>query len=731
MLLAASVPTVNEQYLLELINRARTNPGAEAARYGIDLNEGLAAGTISPTPKQPVAMNLLLVTSARGHAQWMIDNDVFSHTGVNGTDPAQRMATAGYVFNPPFSWGENLAWVGTRPATPDQTASTSDLERDLFVDQSVGDRGHRLNLMNDDFREAGTGIVSGDFQGFNAVMLAQDFANSAGPMADGGAFLTGVVYTDAVTPDSFYTPGEGIGNATITAVRVSDGLSFTTTTWGAGGYSLALSPGTYRVSATSPSLGGSGTITPGLVAIGSRNVKQDFTPATPSVDTTPPTAILAAGDVLLAGVVPYTVAVTYADDSGVAVGSLDSADLDVAGPIPPPGSLTHLAVRLLSVDTPADGSPRTATYAVSPPGGAWDASDNGVYAVYLNAAQVSDTLGNAAPQNLLGSFLVNLPASSAVNRQSVVVGAEAGDLPLVRAFSPTGQLQMSFFPYDPGFRGGVRVASGDVNGDGVPDIITGAGAGAGPHVRVFDGTTGNLIGGPLSSFYAFAPGYIGGITVAAGDVNGDGRADVIVGAASGAGPHVKVFSGADGSVLKSFWAYDPGYLGGITVAAADLNGDGLADVITGPRAAGPHVRAFSGAPDNAILANFMAYNPAFTGGIYVSAGDLTGDGVPDIVTGTLVGPPHVKVFAGPWPAPNGSGGVQAASFYAYDPATTASGVRVAVGADTDADGHPELLAATGPGLSTVKRIKIFGGVADLSTFQVLDAAVGAYVAGSP
>ena len=94
-------PSDYEQYLLELVNRGRANPTAEAARYGIDLNEGLAPGTISSDPKQPLALNLNLIDAARGHSQWMLDNDVFSHTGAGGSSPGDRMTAAGYDFLAP------------------------------------------------------------------------------------------------------------------------------------------------------------------------------------------------------------------------------------------------------------------------------------------------------------------------------------------------------------------------------------------------------------------------------------------------------------------------------------------------------------------------------------------------------------------------------------------------------------------------------------------------------
>ena len=117
----------------------------------------------------------------------------------------------------------------------------------------------------------------------------------------------------------------------------------------------------------------------------------------------------------------------------------------------------------------------------------------------------------------------------------------------------------SFFAYDPAFAGGVSVAAGDVTGDGVADIITGAGAGGGPHVRAF-----SLAGGvvtEVASFFAYDPAFPGGVSVAAGDVTGDGVAEIITGAGPGGGPHVRAFSLAGGVVTEvaSFFAYDPAF----------------------------------------------------------------------------------------------------------------------------------------------------------------------------
>src|SRR5205823_274490 len=168
-----------------------------------------------------------------------------------------------------------------------------------------------------------------------------------------------------------------------------------------------------------------------------------------------------------------------------------------------------------------------------------------------------------------------------------------------------------FFAFDPSFHGGARVATGDINGDGVPDVIVAAGPGGGPHVKVFDGTNLALI----RSFFAYAPGFTGGVQLAVGDVDGDGFADIVTGPGAGGGPNVKVFSGADNSVLLSFYAFDRRFTGGVSVAAGDVRNAGRVDIAVGAGpGGGPHVRVFNGKTGQQVsgaLGSFFAYDPSF------------------------------------------------------------------------------------------------------------------------
>ena len=248
----------------------------------------------------------------------------------------------------------------------------------------------------------------------------------------------------------------------------------------------------------------------------------------------------------------------------------------------------------------------------------------------------------------------------------------------------------------PGFNGEVRVAHADFNNDGILDIVVAAGPGGGPNVRVINGATGAELG----SFFAFDPTFIGGVFVAAADVNNDGLAEIVVGAGPGGGPHVKVFNGQTFAEIKSFFAYDPSFSGGVSVATYDLNGDGFNEIVTGAGPGGaPHVKVFDG-QSLQVIKEFMAYALTFSGGVYVAAGDFNNDLVPDIITGAGAGGgPHVIDW-------NYNTLEVLDSTMAFDKFTKADGtvidqmfsggVRVAI-AYGDIDGKQDLIVGAGPG----------------------------------
>jgi hypothetical protein len=283
----------------------------------------------------------------------------------------------------------------------------------------------------------------------------------------------------------------------------------------------------------------------------------------------------------------------------------------------------------------------------------------------------------------------------------IVAGSDAGRPAQVNVYNSDGSFRYSINPYG-NFTGGVRVATGDVNGDGNIDIITVPGPGMAGVVNIYDGPTAKLI----SQFVPYEATFTGGLYVALGDVNGDGFADPILGTGNGGGPRVQAINGANAvagnpTSLFNFFAYENTFRGGVLVASGDTNGDGIADIITGTGiGGGPRVQVFDG-KTNATLQNFFAYEPTFRGGVFASAGDLDGDGVAEIVTGVgNGGGPVVKVFSpATFSPPNAPTPPATLAFNAYA-ASFRGGVRVDV-TDTNADGKLDILTGPGPGTGAI------------------------------
>lgn len=301
------------------------------------------------------------------------------------------------------------------------------------------------------------------------------------------------------------------------------------------------------------------------------------------------------------------------------------------------------------------------------------------------------------------------------------VGTDVNNPPRVKVYDSNQAVVHDFLAYDPLFRGGVRTAVGDVNGDGTPDIVTAPGFGLKPYVKVFDGVSGQL----LLGFNAYDQAFRGGVYVAIGDVTGDGRLDIVTGAGETGGPHVRVFDGAalfstvpvavatattatltgdaattltptPAAVKLEFFAYDVAFTGGVRLAVEDVTGDGKADIVTGAgETGGPHVKVFNGATGQEVY-SFFAYDVAFRGGVYVAAGELTGDAKADIVTGMgNNGNAQVKVYDGP-------SGRQLRSFLAEGSLGPSASVRVSA-VDLNNDDKPEVF------YSVLNRVAVLNG----------------------
>jgi hypothetical protein len=260
----------------------------------------------------------------------------------------------------------------------------------------------------------------------------------------------------------------------------------------------------------------------------------------------------------------------------------------------------------------------------------------------------------------------------------------------------TQEYVADFFPYDFNFRGGVRAAVGDFNADGFADMVTAPGSGGGPHIRIYDFFNTNII----REFMAYDVNFTGGVNIAVADVNGDGFDDLVTGAGHTGGPHVKIFNGRDGSLMNQFMAYDPAFRGGVRVGAADLNSQGIAQIVTGAGIGGGPIANVFNAIDGQLLDSFLAFEETDRGGIYVATADMTGDGIAEVFVGSGVNrAPSVGMF--------GPGGRQIASSITPYVPEFLGGVNV-VARDVTGDGIAELI--TGAAVGGGPHVQVFDGV---------------------
>ncbi len=197
----------------------------------------------------------------------------------------------------------------------------------------------------------------------------------------------------------------------------------------------------------------------------------------------------------------------------------------------------------------------------------------------------------------------------------------------VRIHAPNGAIRSTFQPYGAAYNKGINLAVGDLENDGRVEIVTGTKNGGGPQVRIFN-KDGKLI---HPGFFAFHPDFRGGVNVTLGNVTGDAADEIIVGAGVGGGPQVQIYN-KDGRLLApGFFAYDYRVRSGVTVAAGDVTGDGRTDIITGTGSgSAPLVRVFS-ANGAQQTREFYAFDAAQKTGVPVAASDLDGDGVAEII----------------------------------------------------------------------------------------------------
>jgi hypothetical protein len=315
-------------------------------------------------------------------------------------------------------------------------------------------------------------------------------------------------------------------------------------------------------------------------------------------------------------------------------------------------------------------------------------------------------------------------ASGAVAQQHLIAtGPGPGGGPHVALFKASdAKVQINFFAYDPSFSGGVDVALGDLDGDGHLEVITGAGPGGGPHVRVFSDH-----GVPIDkwAFFAYAGGFSGGVNVGVADIDGDENKEILTAPASGGPPLVRVWDiqGDKPVQVGQFLAYGSNFTGGVDVDGAYVDATKKEGIVTGAGpGGGPHVRTFTAtfAPHG----SWFAYDPAYFGGVSVAAFDEDLNPGSEIVTAAQTGRGHVRSFSN-------TGLARDVSFYAYDAAVDTGVSLGSIGDDPHGPFVFGPLHAGTPPCSTLenppncKRGDYFRGVDTKGRWQIQNLPYGA------
>ena len=224
-----------------------------------------------------------------------------------------------------------------------------------------------------------------------------------------------------------------------------------------------------------------------------------------------------------------------------------------------------------------------------------------------------------------------------------IFGTGPGSSSMVRVVDgATGATLVEFQPFEGSYTGGVNVTAGDLSGDGRDEIVVSPGEGGGPRVQIYDGGTARI----LADLYGIEDqNFRGGVRTAVGDINGDGQLDLVVAAGLGGGPRIAIYdgmsflSGAPVKLASDFFAFESGLRNGTYVTVTDLDNDGYGDVVVGAGAGGaPRVVAFSGqylaASQYRTIVDVYVSNTDNRSGVRLASADVDEDGVPDLITGS-------------------------------------------------------------------------------------------------
>lgn len=275
---------------------------------------------------------------------------------------------------------------------------------------------------------------------------------------------------------------------------------------------------------------------------------------------------------------------------------------------------------------------------------------------------------------LIVSSVIVLPQDGLILLRPIdkLVGAAFRNGSFARVLNREGQpARNGFFTYQTQFRGGQTLLFADLDNEGLEETIRLAGQ----EVEIYK--EGIL----WREFEPFGPLFKGEISLAVSDFESDGQAELILGKKS-AGGEIKIFDLEGRQKGRSIFPFGRNYRGGVNVAAGDLNGNGQKEIVIGQASGRSLVKIF--APDGRLLSGgFYAYGRSFRGGVNLTAGDVDGNGQAEIITGPTMGRPEIKIF--------NHRAQQVGKSFLGASARGKSGIAVAA-VDVDGDGQAEIIS---------------------------------------
>jgi hypothetical protein len=222
-----------------------------------------------------------------------------------------------------------------------------------------------------------------------------------------------------------------------------------------------------------------------------------------------------------------------------------------------------------------------------------------------------------------GRYVIHQDLDHDAIRETIVA-----DNTYVTIYEADGSVRTKFAPYTEDYQSGINIAVGDLENDGTVEIVTGTEDGGGPHVRIFN-NQGTLIN---PGFFPYHESFRGGVRVAVGDLNNDGYNEIIVAAANGGGPHIRVTNKNGKIINPGFFAYDELYRGGAYVCVGDVDGDQNDEIITGTGPGlDPLVRIYD---KDGVLENEFSMENSYRNGVNIATTDIDGNGVAEILAFT-------------------------------------------------------------------------------------------------